>query len=53
MREPLRQTQGVFNSTQSRRVKQYTYGQILQQLADGLEKGTIGYQRDNGLVHLK
>lgn len=25
---------------------------FLQQVADGLEKGTIGYQRDNGLVHL-
>jgi cell wall assembly regulator SMI1 len=25
---------------------------FLQQLADGLEQGTIGYQRENGLVHL-
>jgi len=25
---------------------------FLQQLADGLERGTIGYQRENGLVHL-
>jgi cell wall assembly regulator SMI1 len=26
---------------------------FLHQLADGLEKGTIGFQRDHGLVHLK